>query len=346
LISNIQKIAARLKDAPMLLRSHLQPSLVIQRFAERTGFPEWLYSGTSYVPGAALPAYIEVSDAITMIGNGGRHGDLAVTLPFAIASFRVSTLSALIIGFEHAPTLGDALDLLSQYGGARNGHFRFVVKRHPNTTELWLQPRAPLGDAALLLNEPTVFNYIELIRTMRLGDAGGMVATLEHGRHSLSVQLWPDVGAVRYGEGKTSLRFPRCWEDEPNPRFDPDIWKVASNRCAATAHAVSAGELLFRLKGDMEQQLRETGKVPTLAMLSKSRGVSARTLVRQLKSIGSSYQHLVDDIQKARAMELLRLQGARIWNIAEQLGFSDSSSFSRSFRRWYGANPSQFVAIK
>lgn len=327
----------------MPMSVHLQPSLIIQRFAERAGFPGWLYEGTPFEPGRPLPEFIEIETGIRMIANAGRSGDLAVTLPYAVNSFRAGTLSALLVAFEHAPTLGEALTMLAEVGGLRNGLFRFATFRRDGLTALHFLPVRPQGEAALLLNEPTVFNYFGLIRDMRLGDAQGMVGKVMHGQHSMSDWLWPDPHMIQYAQATTSLVMPSSWEGEPNPRFDPDIWHLSRSRCDKVGAALSQAELLFTIRSDMQRALRQTGQLPTLSETARNRGVSPRTLVRYLKTAGSSFRELHEDMQKARAAELLSLPGARVHLVAEQLGFSDSSSFTRSFRRWFGTCPSTYV---
>lgn len=322
---------------------NLQPSVVIQRFAERFGYPEWLYRGTGFEPGCVLPAFISVADALRMMTNAVRHGELGDVLPYSVHAWRTSTLYALIMGFEVAPTLGNALQLLVEFGGYRNGHYHFVVQRHGPETTLIFQPRLDLGDASILASEPCAVGFYQLISQMRLGDDGGLTASLSHRNHGYSSLFWADPRRVRYDQAMDGLHFPSAWEGETNPRFDPDLWVVARQRCAAAATAMQHGELAFRVSGAIDQLIAETGKVPNLSEVARLQGVSGRTLIRQLKLMGTAYKELVDEVQKARAMELLNIPGARVYDVAEQLGFADSSSFGRTFRRWHGTSPSRLA---
>jgi len=68
-------------------------------------------------------------------------------------------------------------------------------------------------------------------------------------------------------------------------------------------------------------------------------GMSSRHLQRRLGAEGTSYKRLLDEIRYAMGCEYLD-QGTRsIGEIATLLGFSDSSAFSRAFKRWTGASP-------
>lgn len=66
--------------------------------------------------------------------------------------------------------------------------------------------------------------------------------------------------------------------------------------------------------------------------------------MRRLKSEGSSYQALLDAVRKERALSSLQQTGEPVEAIAAALGFTDTSNFSRTCRRWFGATPGQLRA--
>jgi len=69
---------------------------------------------------------------------------------------------------------------------------------------------------------------------------------------------------------------------------------------------------------------------------------SLSTLQRQLQSEGTSYQEIRDDTRRSLAQEYVRDSDLTLSQIAYMLGFSDQSNFSRAFKRWTGASPSEF----
>jgi len=71
-------------------------------------------------------------------------------------------------------------------------------------------------------------------------------------------------------------------------------------------------------------------------------GLSERSLRRQLSDAGSSYKKVLDEERQSRAKELLAVSGLPISTIAYDLGFSDPSNFSRSFKRWLGLSPADY----
>ena len=69
--------------------------------------------------------------------------------------------------------------------------------------------------------------------------------------------------------------------------------------------------------------------------------VSSRHMNRKLAQDGLSFKSLRDHELRQLAESGLS-RGARISQLAEQLGFSDESAFAKAFRRWSGLSPAQF----
>ncbi|NQZ92439.1 MAG: helix-turn-helix domain-containing protein [Moritella sp.] len=74
--------------------------------------------------------------------------------------------------------------------------------------------------------------------------------------------------------------------------------------------------------------------------------MSSRTLNRRLLESGTSYRGLIEKYKLEKALQLLEQPGIKKIDIAFQLGFSDSSSFTRAFKRWSGGTcPSKWHSI-
>lgn len=67
--------------------------------------------------------------------------------------------------------------------------------------------------------------------------------------------------------------------------------------------------------------------------------MSSRTIVRVLARQNTSFHKLVEAERKARALALIGDTSLSLAEVAETLGFSDMSSFGRSFRAWFGQTP-------
>ena len=68
-------------------------------------------------------------------------------------------------------------------------------------------------------------------------------------------------------------------------------------------------------------------------------GLSTRSFQRMLARDGTSFRSLLDSTRRARAIEVLCAENGAGRLVAEELGFSGPSSFTRAVRRWTGVTP-------
>ena len=80
----------------------------------------------------------------------------------------------------------------------------------------------------------------------------------------------------------------------------------------------------------------------TIETLAEKFGMSVRTLQRRLDQEQTSFSKLVEEVKKQQAKTLLKQNAENITDVAFQLGFSNSGSFSRAFKRWFDVSPDQY----
>jgi AraC-like DNA-binding protein len=57
---------------------------------------------------------------------------------------------------------------------------------------------------------------------------------------------------------------------------------------------------------------------------------------------GTSFQILLDDVRKSIALTYMEQERIPITEIAFLVGFAETSSFSRVFRKWTGLSPREY----
>ena len=70
-------------------------------------------------------------------------------------------------------------------------------------------------------------------------------------------------------------------------------------------------------------------------------GANRRTLSRRLAAQGATFRTLVQDVRFEMADKLMKATDASMCRIAELLGYSDQTAFSRAFSNRFGHQPSR-----
>lgn len=65
-------------------------------------------------------------------------------------------------------------------------------------------------------------------------------------------------------------------------------------------------------------------------------GMHPKRLQRLLKTQGTNYRNLLEQVRKKEALRLLDATQANLTDIALQLGYAELSIFSRNFKKWFG----------
>jgi AraC-like DNA-binding protein len=90
------------------------------------------------------------------------------------------------------------------------------------------------------------------------------------------------------------------------------------------------------IKVDLSKEL------PSIEEVADELNYSTATLRRRLRDEGTTYKKIKDDLRRDYAIYELE-HGCCIERVAENTGFSDPSSFYRSFKRWTGTTPRSYV---
>lgn len=86
--------------------------------------------------------------------------------------------------------------------------------------------------------------------------------------------------------------------------------------------------------------------IPAMEQVCEQLAISPQTLRRRLHQEGSSYNDIKNRLLCDTAIEGLLLHKQDIDTVAQTLGFGESSSFIRAFKRWTGQTPQQYLRAR
>lgn len=143
---------------------------------------------------------------------------------------------------------------------------------------------------------------------------------------------------VQYGRKINSLRLPAEYFGVENPTGDKRLFQLMELQCRALAPEPSnRQEFSDELREFVLMHIADSGV--GLAEAAKYFHVSERTLQRRLAEAGTSLADLRDDVRRELADRLLGETELSATEIADRLGYSQPSAFTRSTMRWFGATP-------
>ena len=273
---------------------------------------------------------LRISDHPDLGLSVGTQLHLAVHGPVGIAAFS-------------SPNLGCALDIFVKYSDVRAQFVEIRSDRGPGVYRLQMVESLDLGDLQCFLTESVMSAIYSAI--MFFVGASPIVCELrfaypepEYGKQYRTFFRYPVV----FDQAVTEVVIADEALSTPSPVADESMHKDALDQCE---------KLLRSLKGpgagyeDLVRNLisQNPGKLWTADEIAKKLHMGPRTLMRRLKSEGTRYQTIRDDILKQQAAHYLTDPKLTVESVGHLLGFSDVASFRRSFKRWFGETPSAYV---
>lgn len=148
-----------------------------------------------------------------------------------------------------------------------------------------------------------------------------------------------EAGGLLFDHHRFEMFFEEHWAEQSIsvgvPEMQSELKYFLSPLLASeTSNAQQAKKLITALLPMGECSLKVVAQM-------MNRGT--RTLQQQLEQEGTSFQALRDEVRKGIALHHLRRGDARLTQVAMFLGYSELSAFTRSFKRWYGVSPREWI---
>lgn len=146
---------------------------------------------------------------------------------------------------------------------------------------------------------------------------------------------------IVFGASRTELRLLRSVLDLPFPKADARMAAFFDRHIEAVLRRThTTNEFITSVRRLLAASLMHNAY--SLDDLARELAVSPRTLRRRLVGEGVTYSSLLDDVRRELAEGYLRDRRMSLGEIAFALGYSESATFHRAFRRWYDMTPIEY----
>jgi AraC-like DNA-binding protein len=239
-----------------------------------------------------------------------------------------------------SPTFGAALQRKARYnrlvwGDAyrirQDANEFTVVTEAPDESNPWSHSKIDM-EFASLLTFGRRFASADMVPTRLM---------LRRPRPSF-VALYEDIFRcpIAFAQATSSIGFAQADAQRPLISADARAAQWLEFGAKAALEQMDDSSVTQRVRAQMERMLQ--GDEPTLAAVAAELCVSERTLQRRLSAEGQTFRRVLDEMRRDVAQRSLAAGKRNVIELAYLLGFEDSNSFYRSFRRWTGTKQESY----
>lgn len=237
-----------------------------------------------------------------------------------------------------APDLSTAVAVLARYGALRDDTFSWTFSHHLQGATLQAAQRRDWGAANAFVTDTVVAAFMRVIEATIGQWPDGVRLDLPIPRPSWAGQYTRVAPLeVHFAQPALSFSFAHTTLALPCIGADAQAHANACRACESKLLAITSETYTQRVVRALAKAA--LGRYPQLDEVARECGVSARTLMRHLRAEDTSFQSLLDADRKGRALWLLQHKRLSVEEVAAQLGYADTSNFSRTVRRWFGVTP-------
>jgi AraC-like DNA-binding protein len=142
---------------------------------------------------------------------------------------------------------------------------------------------------------------------------------------------------LEFAAPQNLLVFERSAFEQPLEGANPELARHNDQILAQYLARHERQNVAARVHGVLVEQL-SLGE-PSQQKIADELHMSLRNLQRKLSSEGTSYKDILNETRRELALSYMKDPRYSVSEITYLLGFSDTSSFTRAFRRWTGKSP-------
>ena len=254
-----------------------------------------------------------VDSATCLLGTGIEEADLRDADALITREQEMRLVENLMLALPHVPALGFELGL--QYNVSTFGIWGFALRSSRTLREA-------MQRAVRYLPLSTAYCRFSLV-----DDAHGFGWVVD-----------PEP-VPRYSRPRNALILSRADAERRLPMYDANLVRLLDAQCQSQLKLRQSSDLIGNVR---LQLLGSLGLAASLEEVAVQLAMSPRSLRRKLEREHTTFRGIVEDERKLLAERLLQSTTMKLDEMALQLGYADTASFTRAFRRWFGHSPGEY----
>jgi AraC-like DNA-binding protein len=146
---------------------------------------------------------------------------------------------------------------------------------------------------------------------------------------------------VYFGAEQDSYCFPAADLHKPLPNSDEELLHFLREQAEGLQQRFQFGENIVSVVRQLIQQSLPSGNA-SLQLIAEFLAMHPRALQRKLLGEGTTFKRLLLETRLGTAQMLLAQSPMPLTQIADLLGYSELSAFSRAFKAEHGVSPDQW----
>ena len=255
---------------------------------------------------------------------------------------QASVHGSLGFGAVTAPTVKDAFKLIEMAMPTRISLLEFEYQETPTGARFYVHELTELNELAHVIYPMLIGSFCDIVEKTTGEKANGVTVTLPYLSppwFDTYSNQFPELRMV-FGQPKFSVDIPASILETHSLTADDFAFRNAVRECKQLLEVKHKG-------GDIAEQIKtflftQSPPYPLQTEIAQDLGYSVRTLIRKLSAEGTSFQAILDEVKMELSCWQLQNTELPIEQIADSVGFIDTSNFSRVFKRWMGLTPSAY----
>jgi len=188
--------------------------------------------------------------------------------------------------------------------------------------------------------DATLANVIKMCRINTGEELNPLMVTFTHKEYPCSGEYYAYFRSpIQFEAATNSFILPSEVIDQQLDGANPQLAQLNDQLMISTLAKLNRKNIEQRVKAAIIEQL-PSGNI-SQEKVADALHMSVRNLQRKLKNTNTSFRELLDEMRRELAKQYVNNSDVSLSEVTFLLGFSESSSFSRAYKRWHGFTPNE-----